>query len=137
MEWLDKWRASHSKPGGFGVEAHASFDKSVVLVHAESQARATLDEQRDVFPEVLATKANQRIARSIGPIGDGDNFLHHRRVRARKRFDLLIVVVETGRTAAEFFGDRGVILIKSGQVSQLAFGMVGLERVTVVKVVAA
>ena len=65
-------------------------------MHADGQAGAALDEERDVFPKVIPAKANQRIARRVRPVRGLDNFAHHWRMPAGERLDLLVVVVKAG-----------------------------------------
>ena len=119
------------------AEVFASFDEPVISVHADGQAGAAFDDQRDVFPEITAAKPNQRVARSVSPVRSSNEFLHHRWMLTRESLYLLVVVVKPRWTTAHLLFHSRIVVVKARKIAQLALGMIRLEGVAVMKVVAA
>src|SRR5438046_4938724 len=122
---------------GLRAEVFASFDKPVISVHADGQAGAPFDDERDVFPEITAAKPNQRVARSVSPVRGSNEFLHHRRMLARESLYLLVVVVKPRWTTVHLLFHSRIVVVKAGEIAQFAFRHLRLERMAVMKVVAA
>src|SRR6266446_3641046 len=54
-------------------------------------------------------------------------------MRAGERSDLLVIVIKARRAAGELLRASGVT-VQRGEIAQLASGLIGSERVTVVKI---
>src|SRR5437870_1211052 len=90
--------------------AAALTDQPIILVHTQRDASAVFEQQRHIFPEVLAPKAHQGIARSVSPTRCGHGLLHHGWMSARKLLHFLVVLVKRLRTIQELLRHiRGII----------------------------